>query len=299
MKLINKEYCVTNCPNCGSEITCYGRCDRCNKLVEPRVEEIEKKVKERITGIIRWYAFLPAESKIFFFTSHNRGRKENLHLYDYNSDDFIWSVIAPFLTVRNIFCIEDKIVVVSRNFERSLLTSFDINTGKLFSKIQFFEPWTNAISFKNDVIIGCRNGFLYRYDKNLKLVHEICLKEDPKDNNGSYYSNPAPFNLVTNQTESLVAFSSRTMLYMLDANLNVLWTNDIGASTFGRKKSISKEESPVYVRSENNWAFDALEVVQGSTINQIKKAFRNKALKWHPDRHPEKTKKKRKINSRK
>jgi len=294
-KLFNKKDIPDNCPYCRKELEGSIKCLYCNKLLDEDVANLKERSQDRIYGGIFCYAFSPDKSKIAFVTGNAGSKNPAFYLYDIKSLKIIWANMEHF-AARRMFYLEDRIIIISRSGGLSSLASFDITNGKLISRIDKEETWTNMLQFKNDFLIGFRDGLLYRYNKNLEVVNTICLKEDPESKEESYYCNPAPFNIVTTIMEDYVAFSSEKRLFLLDSELNLLWEKFLGPDYFVFRRSATISQSLMYWQQKRIWAFEVLGIASGSNDEQIKNAFRNKVLEWHPDRQPEKIKKRRERN---
>ena len=290
VKLFTKEDIPIKCPHCRRYLSGNLKCLYCKKLADEGVAGIKVESKDRIYGGIYSYVFSRDKNTVAFVTEGAGSKNPNFYLYDLKSQKIIWSKKKQYRVDRMLF-LEDRIIIISRTFRISTMESFYVNSGVLVTKIDKEETWTNILQFKNDFLIGFRDGFLYRYDKNLTIVNTICLKENPEEKEWSYYSNPAPFNIVTDLTEDRVAFSSEQALFLADSSFNIIWEEDLAAKCFEFRRSSAIGDGLTYLQQKHKWAFDLLEINPESDSVQIKKAFRIKALQWHPDRHSEENKK--------
>ena len=283
LKLFTKEVIPKKCPHCRKELGDALKCRYCSKLLDDVVAKLKESSRDRIYGNIFCYVFSPDKSKIAFVTCNAGSKNPAFYLYDMKHQKIIWTNNDHF-AVRRMFYLEDRIIIVSRSSGISSLGSFNAANGKMVAKIDKAEFWTNMLQFKNDFLIGFRDSFLYKYNKDLEIVNTICLKEDEED----CYCDPV--NIVTNLTEDKIAFSRQRILFLVDSEFNILWAKDVGGEYFEFRRTEPFGKNLTYTQQKYIWAFNLLEIKQESDSEQVRRAFRNKAMQWHPDRHPEENK---------
>ena len=298
-KSITNENCINQCPYCGFEMSLYDcnmqRCIKCKRLKDILIENVETKVNAIIQGHINLYDFSYKKTEVIIFTSSIK--KENLYLYNIELGKICWAKRIPFrpygfcnAPLKKIIYLDDRIIAVipssSAEHGNSFLFSYQITTGDPIAKFEIGRKWTNAIKCKQNIIVGCRDGFIYCFDKDLNLKNKFCIK-DPTIKYSSSWSIPAPFNIITDDTEKYVTFSSEANLFLFDSEVNFLWSKDVPRD-FREFKFIGNTQ---YHQKKYSWACQVLDVDIKSTEEQIKGAFRKKALQWHPDRHKEENKK--------
>jgi hypothetical protein len=264
------------------------RCNKCKKLRDEVIQDIELKIKKAIKGDIYSYDFSPEQDKVAFFTSSYK--YENLYLYNIKSQDIFWSKRIPYRPfqhlrgtgLKQVIFLEDRIVgVISSTgvtYGQSFLLSFNPETGGTVAQVEKESRWTNAIRCKQRIVAGSRNGYIYSFDKDLKITEEFCLKGTDGSNRFA-----APYHIVSDKDGDYIAFAYEQVLFLFDQELKFLWSKNI-SSGFKEFRFIgnSKFQQEKYI-----WACQALDIGNNSTVGQIKNAFRKKALQWHPDRHTE------------
>lgn len=302
LKLANRKDCIGGCPYCGFQIYIYDFIQRCHKCKRPRdisVENIETKIKKRIHGVIYLYDFLSDNKIIIFFTSS--AKFENLYLYNIELDKIIWAkrihddISSGDIYLQRVISLGNRIIIIisysQATKHSAFLESYNIHSGNLIAQIKMAGKLTNVIKCNKNIIAGCRDGFIYSFDKNLNLINNFCIKEPHKEYD-SPWSTPSPINIITNDREDYIAFSSEAILFLFDSEINFIWSKNISKGYFDYiVKFPFMIGNYKFQKEKYSLAYKELELNPDSTKQQIKEAFRNKALQYHPDRHNEKNKK--------
>ena len=278
------------CQNCGADVSVLRKCQHCNKFTHKIIENMATRLKGRIKGRISYYGFVDDE-KIVFNVTHTK--QENFFLYDANNDQILWSIRTKY-PHGEIIIIEDKIIVLTRCFGISSIVAYNATDGASGNAIEWVETWTNYFVFKKNLVIGFRDGFLYCFDKALNPIHKVCLLKDPTKKCEGFYANPAPFNIVTDEYEEYITFSYWKTLFLLNNKFDILWSKNLGNNYFEYKilnSNFHSGKTTNYFNNKTLYAYNILEVNlnSNSTQDELKKAYRKKALEWHPDKHNQST----------
>ncbi len=271
------------------------KCSKCKRLKDTLIEDIEAKINGIIHGHIYSYDFSPDKKNVAIFTFSPK--YENLYLINIESSKICWAKRIPFrpygfcnAPLKKIIYIDDKIIVVvpssSAEHGFSFLYSYHITTGDSIAQFEIKGKWTNAIKCKQRIVVGCRDGFIYSFDKDLNLRNNFCIKNPDKDYSNPW-SVPSPFNIITDDGEDYITFSSEAILFLFDSEVNFLWSKNV-ASNLKEFKFIGNTK---FQQEKYSWACQILEVDIKNSEEQVKTAFRKKVLQWHPDRHTEEDKK--------
>lgn len=288
---------LNKCPNCKANLAGFDmidnlqRCLRCRKLVDKYAEEIEGRLKKRIYGSISSFEFFSDKKFLIFFT--NSCKNPNFYLYNLESDEICWAKRVSENNISRFIYIENRVIFEQRNKFPSLgytLECHDATSGTFITRFDVKEViWIRIIKSRNRLIIGCKDGFLYLFDKEINLINKVSLR-GPGMEWKSAYSAPTPYNAVINKNEELLAFSWQLTLFLFDCELNFIWTRDVTTGLYQFNLRFPFNKNSKFQQKIYGSAFKTLEINPGVSKEEIKTAFRRKALQWHPDRHVEEDK---------
>lgn len=260
------------------------------------------KLKKRIFGTANIHSVLPCGKQVVFITSSLKN--PNFYLYNIEKDTIVWAnqLREDWHGTAEIYHFDNEMLLVSYASSaahgRSMLLRYKMPEGDLINFVKIKGKFTNVILCKNNIVAGCRDGFIYLFDRELKLIRKFCVK-DPNTAYGNAWAVPSPFDITTDKMNEYIAFSSYySYLFLFDAKLNFIWNKNVNipyrthtlfagetSRVFFSKNKNSLGEEKLYTKQRYAWAYQTLEIDSNSTKDQIKAAFRKKALEWHPDRH--------------
>lgn len=251
------------------------------------VLQVAKKLhlQNRINGCPRVCFSVKNSNKLLIKTHARKG--PNVYLYDVKSDEIAWSQQSmqgtQFYVPEDrcdVFCWNNQIVITkSSGTYGSFIRHYEMESGKFLSEFTADNAWTDLRIFRSGILVGCRNGHLYFIDGNSKLKYKFCVKEFNKDY-GNIYNIPSPFCITIDKDQNFIAFNYRTELYLLDCELNLLWSKEVETPYRTQRVGVICKTNTDY-----SWAYEILGVGRNSAKEDIKQAWRGLAFKWHPDRH--------------
>jgi len=247
-------------------------------------------IQKRISGIPRVCFPICNANKILIKT--HAIKKPNIYLYDTEDDKILWVKKSKFLTSSyvpdssKIFCFNDQIAITDSSGVRgSCIKYYEVLTGNFIGEFLANNMWTDLLIFRDGMLAGCRDGYLYFIDKQAKLKYKFCVK-DPNENYPNPYGIPSPFCVTFDKEQNYVAFNYYTTLYLLNSKLEFIWKKDIGVDTGDNKKGLIELEFDLQNRTAKvDYSIDIecitkIEFLENESFRpHIKVIFNNKKMK--------------------
>lgn len=216
--------------------------------------------------------------------SAGSSKPDNLTLLDAFSHEVVWTKSVPGASAEvlalevNLFLVASDVGRIGDGYSELLWLKHD---GTEVTKVRLPDKLSEIRAANGVIAAGCRDGYLYLFDTKGRERgrFRVPARQDLPADQPAF--KPCPYFVQLSGDGQRVVFSSWDTVFAVDARGRLQWTWRITSEpkTFSYTYPI-----PDGVASSHH--YKVLGVSPSATDDQVRKAFRQRALDTHPDRHP-------------